>query len=137
MSARGSRSRGASLLESTLVLLFLLVLLYGLFDFSFGLYMRHTLMHNARIALRWGVVRPYDATGITNMFLYSTPNPGRDAKGVLGLTPANVAVQPLDAGTISARLVLTISKYRYPILTPGFAHIATGLPIVLSQPIEP
>lgn len=139
MSARGNsnRSRGATLVESTLALMLFLVFIYGLFDFSYGLYMRHTLMHNARVALRWGVVRPFDETGIRKMFLYGTPSTSRTGKGVLGLTADNVTIESLDEGMKSARLVLTVSKYQYPILTPGFSHIATGLPIVLSQPMEP
>jgi hypothetical protein len=139
MSGPGKRHprKGATMVEATLVLSLFLVMLFGLFDVSYGLFLRHSLMHNGRVALRWGIVRDYDPTAITNKFLYGTPDPARDAKGLFGLTPANVSVQHLDPGTQKARLVLTVSNFQYPIFTLGFAHIATGLPIVLSQPMEP
>jgi hypothetical protein len=139
MSGPGNRKRrkGATLVEATLVLSLFLAMLFGLFDISYGLFLRHSLMHSGRVALRWGVVRAYDPTAITNKFLYGTPDPAPGATGLFGLTPANVAVQQLEPGTQRARLVLTVSNFKYHVFAPGFAGIATGLPIVLSQPMEP
>lgn len=130
------REKGATVIEASLVLMLFLVLVYSLFDFGFVLYMHHTLMHQARNAARWGVVRPFDADAITNMVLFNEPNAAGKTTGVLGLTAANVSVQHQGEGSNEDRILITISGYRYPLLTPGWAGWHDGQPISVSMPFE-
>lgn len=133
------REKGATIIEASLVLMLFLVLVYSLFDFGFVLYMHHTLMHQARTAARWGAVRPYDenaADAITNMVLYNEPDAAGRTTGVLGLTAANVSVQRQGEGSNEDRILITISGFRYPLLTPGVAGLHDGQAISVSMPFE-
>ncbi len=133
------REKGATIIEASLVLMLFLVLVFSLFDFGFVLYMHHTLMHQARSAVRYGVVRDYDetaATAIKNMVLYDRPDAGGRTVGVLGLTAANVNVERQGEGTNEDRILVTISGFKYPLITPGFAGLHDGQSIAVSMPFE-
>jgi hypothetical protein len=139
MKQRNPREKGANIIEASLVLMLFLVLVYSLFDFGFVLYFHHTLMHQARSAVRYGVVRDYDenaATAIKNMVLYSSPTAGADSQGVLGLTAANVAVERQGEGTNEDRILVTISGFKYPTITPYWAGLHDGQAISVSMPFE-
>src|SRR5437764_14186771 len=85
--------RGGSLIESTLVLMVLLTLMFSIFDAGYVLFEHHTLLHQARTAARYGAIHPDDTTAIRNVVLYAgTTAPGDDAPGVFGLRPSMVAV---------------------------------------------
>ncbi len=133
------REKGATIIEASLVLMLFLILVFSLFDFGFVLYMHHTLMHQARTAVRYGVVRDFDenaATAIRNMVLFNSPAGGTSTTGVLGLTAANVNVERQGAGTNEDRILVTISGFRYPLITPGFAGLHNGQAISVSMPFE-
>jgi Flp pilus assembly protein TadG len=131
--------RGAAVIEASLVLMVFLVLVFSLFDFGFVLYVHHTLMHQARSGARYGAVLEFDAaatTAITNMVLYDSPDAGTRTTGVLGLTAANVSVQRQGEGTNEDRILVTITGFKYPLITPGMAGIHNGQDISVSMPYE-
>ncbi len=136
MRQRTHSERGATIIEASLVLMLFLVLVFSLFDFGFVLYFHHTLMHQARGAVRYGVVRDYDADAIKNMVVYDSPTAGSSPQGILGLTTSNVSVQRQGVDTNEDRILVTISGFKYPLITPGFAGLHDGQAISVSMPYE-
>jgi Flp pilus assembly protein TadG len=132
--------RGQALLEGALVTLVFVVLLIGVLDIGQFLFVHQTLVERGRNALRYGVVRPFDANAIRNMVLYNQPTApasgGQTVPGVFGLTPAMVTVTRQDATWNEDRIVLTISDYPFRFFTPLIAGIARGKPITVSLPYE-
>lgn len=138
ISQRGRR-RGQALLESALVTLVFVVLLVGVIDVGQFLFVHQTLVERGRNALRYGVVRPFDANAIRNMVLYnqpSGPSGGQAVPGIFGLTPSMVSVTRQDATFNEDRIVVTISDYPFRFLTPLIAGLARGKPITVSLPYE-
>lgn len=116
-----------------------LTLLIGVLDVGQVLFVHQTLVERARQALRWGTVRPFDATAIRNIVLYNRsaladgelPGPG-----LFNLTPGMVTVTRQDASLHADRIVLRISGYPFRFYTPFIAGLYQGRPIVLSIPYE-
>lgn len=135
--------RGAVVIEATLTLMLFLIFVFSLFDFGYVTFFHHTLMQQARAAARYGVVidpsTPENQTRIKNVLLFNDPDhAGGDATGLLGLDASNVSVtlQPKSASEPVARLVVTVQGYQYGLITPGFAGLHRGQPIVASLPVE-
>lgn len=139
ISADGAR-RGQALLESALVTLVFIVLLVGVLDVGQVLFVHQTLVERGRNALRYGVVRPFDADAIRNLVLYNQPTAppgGQGVPGIFGLTPAMVSVtRQQDATSSIDRVVVTISDYPFRFFTPLIAGLARGKPITVSLPYE-
>ena len=89
---RRPRSRGQSLVETTLILAAFMALLLGMADVGQMLFMRQTLVERAHSAVRWGAVNPYDPSAIRNLVLFGTTAPAADATAFAGLTPAAIDV---------------------------------------------
>ena len=143
MAANKNNRRGQALLEGALVTLVFLVLFIGIFDVSQVLFVHQSLVERARNAVRYGVVRPYDADAIQNMVLYGQPGTlGEEeddegpARGFLGLTASMVSVSRQDATFNEDRIVVTISNYPFTFFTPFIAGIYQAKPIVASLPYE-
>ncbi len=139
MTSRTHDRRGQSLVESALVTLVFLTLLIGVLDVGQVLFVHQTLVERARHALRWGTVRPFDATAIRNIVLYNRSaladgNP--PGPGLFNLTPGMVSVTRQDASLPADRIVLRISGYPFRFYTPFIAGLYQGRPIVLSIPYE-
>jgi len=137
-SVSGNRPRrGSFLLESTLCLTVFVVMLIAIFDFSHFLFLHQSLIERTRAALRYGAVNPYDPTAIQNVLLYNSPTQPDGLEPSFNLTRDMVGVTRLNAGTSEDRLVVTISGYQFPILTPFIAGSARAAPITVSLPYEP
>jgi hypothetical protein len=54
--------------------------------------------------------------------------------GLFGLTTSNVSATRAGAGTNDDRVVVTVSGYKYPAISPGMA--GNGKPITVSMPVE-
>jgi hypothetical protein len=139
MTSESRQRRGQALLESALVTLVFIVLLVGVMDIGQFLFVHQTLVERGRNALRYGVVRPFDAAAIRNMVLYNQPSAppgGQSAPGIFGLTPSMVSVTRQDATFNEDRVILTISGYPFRFFTPFIAGLARGKPITVSLPYE-
>jgi Flp pilus assembly protein TadG len=127
--------RGNALVEATLTLIIFLTLVFSLYDFGWALFFHQTLVHQARTAARYGAINPDDLGAIQNMAVWGRPTPGT-AAGILGLQPANVAVNRNGQGTNSDSITITISGYTYMLITFGWAGAHTGKPITVAMPVE-
>jgi len=87
-----SRSKGQSLVESSLVLASFMGLVLGMAGVSEMLFVRQILADRAHVAARWGALNAYDPQAIQNMVLFGTATPANDASPLLGLAPASVII---------------------------------------------
>jgi Flp pilus assembly protein TadG len=129
--------RGQAAIEAALVTLVFLATLIGIFDFGQCLFIHQTFVARVRSAVRYGVVRAYDAAAIRNMVLYGQPStPEGATAGIFGLTGGMVTVTRNDAGTSEQRIVVTIHGYPYRLFSPWIGQTFTGQSIVASAPVE-
>jgi Flp pilus assembly protein TadG len=134
---KNSRERGASLLESALVLLTFLMMVIGVMDFGQVLYLHQSLVERARSAARYGAINPTNSAGIQNMAVYNSPTVASGQTAMLaGLTTAMVDVQNPDINTPNARVVVTISGYPMQFFTPGLARAFTGRSVMVAMTAE-
>ncbi len=137
--------RGQSIIESTLVLVVFLSLLFAVIDCGLVLVAHQSLVERTRAAVRWGVVHPWDGTGeqIANWILYDQPaEPASSRQGYLGLTRANVQVihqPPVPEHPDDELLRVAIVNYHYQFLSP-FLGLTKGLvsprPVTISAPMS-
>ncbi|HWQ52134.1 MAG TPA: TadE/TadG family type IV pilus assembly protein [Bryobacteraceae bacterium] len=135
---RAQGQRGNAIVEASLILMLLLMILFGCFDFGFALFQYQTLAHKARSAARYAAINPADFAAVRNVVLYDRPTipEGRSGPAIFGLTPEMVSVSRLDTGKPEDRIVLTVSGYRAAFITPYIAGSITGTPITVSIPVE-
>ena len=130
-----SPRRGSALIESSLVLMVLLTLVFGIFDFGYVMFEHHTLLHNARTAARYGAIHPSDLEAVRNLVLYGQ-TAGSSNPGFFGLDSSMVSVTRDDSWTAEDRIVIEISGYHYTLVTPFLAGTFEGRPIQVSLPVE-
>ena len=141
MATNHKSCRGQALLEGALVTLVFLVLFIGIFDVGQVLFVHQSLVERARDAVRYGVVRPYDADAIQNMVVYGQPGApgevnGTPAPGFLGLSASMVSVSRQDATFNEDRIVVAIRNYPFTFFTPFIAGVYQARPIVAALPYE-
>ena|SRR5437763_2951498 len=135
---KGRRSRrGSVMVELSLIFILFSTLLIGILDFGQFLFYQQALVERVRAAARYGAVHdPTDATAITNVLMYNqslTPTDGRSA--YFSVKASMVSVTTADAGTDNYRLVVTLSGYSFPVLSPLLASSYPGPPLTVSQPL--
>jgi Flp pilus assembly protein TadG len=120
------------MLESALVLLTFLLLIFGTIDFGQVLFFQQSLVERARAATRYGVTNPTDTTGIRNMAVYNSSTvTGSPAPILAGLTTAMVSVSNPDANTSAARVIITISGYPMRFYSPYISGAFTALSVTV------
>jgi len=123
------------MVESALVILVYLATLVSIFDFAQILFFHNALVDRARAGARWAVVRPFDEAAIANKVVYGTEVEGE--RGFLGLTPANVRVELLDAANENRRIRVSIVNFRFFFFSPWIAKSFTkGTAVVQVLPYE-
>jgi hypothetical protein len=135
-NARSRARRGSALLESALVLILMIVVLIGIVDIGQVLVFHQGLVERARAGARWAVVNPYDSNRIKNVVVYNTPQPPPSAEPLLNLDPTMITTALVDSDTPEARIVVTISDYRFYFLSPFIAGGQRARPIAVSMPVE-
>jgi Flp pilus assembly protein TadG len=124
-------------IESGLVLVALIFMIVGAFDFGQFLFIHQALVDRGRAAARWGSVSdPTNTTAIQNMVLYNqttAPSPG--AAGIFGLTSDMVTVSTADSGTSDYRLIVAITNFPYTMISPIIGGTYTGPNITISVPL--
>jgi Flp pilus assembly protein TadG len=123
MTIRSRRGeRGQSLVESGLVLLIFIPLLFGIMDFGQFLYLNQSLTERVRAATRYGAVHTFtDGSDSVNMAIYN--DPAGMANGATATLPnlqsststsnGYVAATLTGAGTDDALITVTITNYPY------------------------
>jgi hypothetical protein len=130
-----NRRQGSALIEASLVLMLFLTSVFLLFDFGFSLFLHQTYVNEARAGARYGAINPTDLTGIKNMVLYNQTS--GSGTGSMGLAPSSVSVaRNGTSGGTDDRIVVTVSGYSFTWITPGAAGRKTGVPIVVTIPVE-
>lgn len=125
-SSRRILERGQALVEGALILVVALALLLGIFDLGQIMFIHQTLVERTRSAARWGAVNTYNQTSIQNLVLYGTAAPGQGAQPIFNLTPSNVNVQHLNAGTAEDSVSVTVSGYQVDFFSAAFVPMLTG-----------
>ena len=132
--------RGSAIVEASLILMLLVTILLGCFDFGFVLFQHQTLIGQASSAARYGAIYPSDLTAIQNMVLYGSPSVpagnSAGAPGIFGLTPSNVSVSRASSGTPEDRIAISVSGYNFTFIAPFIAGRFTGKPIQVSLSVE-
>ena len=136
LSRKRRSEKGSSLLESALVLSITAMTLIGIVDVGQVMVIHQGLTERVRAGARWGIAQPYDSSKIKNVVLYNTPDPPTNAKALLGLTPAAVAVSLVDTGTPEARIVVAVENYTFRFFTPLISGARGIRPIRISMPVE-
>jgi hypothetical protein len=123
-----SNQRGQSMVEATLVLLVFFALLLGVIDCGQVLYAHQSLVERVRLAVRWGVLHPWNGPDpVINLVLYNqTGAPQANTAAFLGLRPENVVVRHQapsfdrpDDETLSVTIVNFKSQFFSPWLAQG------------------
>lgn len=111
-----AREKGATLVESALVLLAFLTLLIGGCDLGRLLYQQHVLADRVSEAARYGALHPEDEDGIRRVVLQS----GFDIRA------EHVTVTRHDDTNGLPLLTLVVQDYPIQFLTPGIAGTVRG-----------
>lgn len=128
------RSKGATMIESTLVLVLYTVIIFSIFDFGYVLFLHSTLVNRAASAARYGSLNPTDTTGMQNYVLYGQST--GSGSGIFGLTASNVTATRSSSGTTADRVVVTVTGYPFRFVTPWHAGAHTGKDITVAYPVE-
>lgn len=132
-----SRRRGSGLVESALVTVAFLAVLFGIFDVAQILIVRHSFVERVRAAARYGAVQPDDQAGIRNIVLYNRATaPGGSPPGIFGLSPAMVTVARTGVGTPEERITVSIVSYPYRLYSPWIGGVLAAAPVTATLPVE-
>ena len=123
---------GTALVEAALTLGLYTSIVFSIFDFGYVMYMHQTVANRVSVAARYGALNPTDTTGMKNYVLYNQST-GSGA-GIFGITTSNVTASRVGSGTNADRVVVTVTSFRYPMISPGFA--GTSKPITVTIPVE-
>lgn len=135
-SSRRKGQRGATVVETALVLTIFAFMTIGALDFGQFLFIHQALVERARKAARWGLVTdPTNTTAIQNMVLYNQSTVPSPATGYLGLTSSMVQVSDPGVGTNDFRVVVKITGYTYTVLSPYIGGTYSGPNIVIVDPV--
>lgn len=106
------KKRGQAAVESSLVLLILILLVVGVVDFGQLLFFLQTFTERAEAGTRYAVTNTFDATAVTNYVLYNSATaPSGNPPGLMGLTASEVAVNRYNAGDrINDRIEVDITN---------------------------
>ena len=128
--------RGSVLVEIALVAVLFFGIIIAIMDLAQFLFCEQALVERARAAARWGAVTDSsNSTAITNVVLYAQSTIPTAAKPYFGLTPAMVSVSTPDVNTDNYRLVITISGYSFPLISPFLSGRFGGAPITVAVPL--
>jgi Flp pilus assembly protein TadG len=126
------RHAGTSLVEAALTLGLYTSIVFSIFDYGFVMYMHQAVANRVSATARYGALNPTDTTGMRNYVLYNQPT-GSGA-GIFGITSSNVTANRVGSGTTADRVVVTVTGFHYPMISPGFS--GTAKPITVTIPVE-
>ena len=132
MKTKSRKRRGTALVESALTLTLYTMMVFSIFDFGYVMYMHQTVAHRVAAAARYGALNPTDTAGMKNYVLFNQAT--GSGTGIFGLTTAKVTATRMGSGTLADRVVVTVTAFDYPMISPGFSGIAK--PISTTMPVE-
>ncbi len=135
--ARRKNQKGQALLETSLVLVTLLLMIVGIMDFGQFLFFHEALTDRARVGARYAAVNPYDVTAIQNMVVYNSATaPAGATSGLFGLTTAYVTVTPTPAAGTPTYVEVKISGFPIQMISPYLAKSYTHHPMIATRKTE-
>ncbi len=105
------RSRGQSLVETTLILAGFMGLMLGMAGIGQMLFLRQTLAERVEKAARWGAIHAYDAAAVRNVVLYETESPSPGVAPFARLSPSEVVVESPGCPGTDCRVVVAIPSH--------------------------
>ena len=105
---RQRRSRGQSLVETTLILAAFMGLMLGMAGVGETLFVREALASRAEQAVRWGALHPYDAPAIRNIVLYGASSPADGAAAIMGMSAEEIEVDHPGCPGVDCRIMVVI-----------------------------
>ncbi len=143
---RQRRQRGNTIIEATLTLGLFLTIVFGIFDFSWVMFQRQQLTHQARDAARWAAVNLNGANPPSGTLLAQIQNLaacGQTTACPSGIPIAadQITVTRTDIGTTQDRINITIPRISYTALVGtrllgGSSQTTSLAPISVSLPVE-
>lgn len=88
-----TRSKGQSLVETSLILSAFVGLLWGMLAIGQSVFVRESVSTRLHDAARWGALNRYDPAVIRNLVLFGTTSPQPDAPPFLGLAASQIVVE--------------------------------------------
>lgn len=122
---RTRRSKGQSLVETTLILAAFMGLLVGMAGIGGSLFVRQTLAERAHSAARWGAVHPYDPGAIRNIVLYGSATPAQDARPFFGISTQDVEVDRVGCPDPACRIRVAVRAHGIRSVEPVECHETT------------
>ena len=122
MTERARKRRGEAMLESTLVLLTLVLTILGILDLGQFLFFQATFRERVRTGVRYAIVHDYDPQQITNFVLYGSPAPG--GRPLFGLSESMISVARYGENTADDRIEVTISNPPLKMFSPFLAQFS-------------
>jgi Flp pilus assembly protein TadG len=136
MSKR-TRRRGQALVESSIVIVTLLVMIVGIMDFGQFLFLHQALTDRARAGARYAIANTYDVTAIKNVVLYDTPvAPSGQTTGLFGLEASHVNVIASPNALAPTRIEVNISGFPMSFLSPYISRSYTHRTIRAIRQVE-
>ncbi|MDX1979243.1 MAG: TadE family protein [Bryobacteraceae bacterium] len=123
---RRNRQSGRAILETALVLGAFMTMLIALIDVAQYLFVHASLAERVRAAARLGAESSPVNPALIRTWVSSAG---------FHLTPDNVQVVELGAGTEDRRLEVRIVNYEYTTISPAMAGFRKAKPIVASVPL--
>ena len=123
------------MVESSIILVLLMVVFIGIMDMGQVLFFHHFLNDRVRTGVRYAIVHTYDATTIKNVVAYNTTT-GDGTAGLFGLTPGMVQVNRYDAGTPNDRIEVKIDAFTMHFVSPCLMREFTPGPFRAVMPLE-
>jgi hypothetical protein len=108
------------------------MIVFSIFDFGYVMFMHQMVAHRVETAARYGALNPTDTTGIKNVVLYNSST--GTGTGLFGITASDVTASRVGSGTAADRIIVTVTRFRYPMISPGISGDAK--PITVSMPVE-
>jgi Flp pilus assembly protein TadG len=135
---RGSKQKGATMLETALVLLTMLGIIVFILDMGRILLLQQFITVRAQTAARQAAVNNWTASDVQNFTVYnSTTAPDGSPSGFLGLTTSEVSYTTAGtSGTPNYRVKVTVSGVQVLTMIPYIAGQYTLPPIVATAPAQ-
>lgn len=139
--SRARHQRGQSLIESVIVLLIFLAMLFGVMDCGQVLFAHQSLVERVNASLRWGTTHSWQGPEpVVNLVLYNqTEEPHDSREAYLGLKPENVAVNYRRATADrpdDELLSVSIVNFEARLFSPWIGHsLVSTRPVLAIAPM--
>jgi hypothetical protein len=115
------RQRGQAMVEGALVAILFISSLLMILELGRYMLLLQFFTERARAGARQAAISTYDPATIKNWIVYNSPSAppgGQGGAGLLGLTPAMIAVNRYNPGTDTDRIEVGISNYPISLFIP-------------------